>query len=102
MAQFGEKNLFRKIGEDGVSSLASRTTQGIFVGHYHRTRAISYITKSGIVRGQSRRNQTLSDAWELTNWEDLLDNPWHMVITETRLTKKVIADEEGGRQICGG
>ena len=33
MAQFGEKVWFRKIGEDGVSSFASRMTQGIFVGH---------------------------------------------------------------------
>ena len=29
MAQFGEKVWFRKIGEDGVSSFASRMTQGI-------------------------------------------------------------------------
>ena len=34
MAQFGEKVWFRKIGEDGVSSFASRMTQGIFVGHF--------------------------------------------------------------------
>ena len=31
MAQFGGKVWFRKIGEDGVSSFASRMTQGIFV-----------------------------------------------------------------------
>ena len=31
LAQFGEKVWFRKIGEDGVSSFASRMTQGIFV-----------------------------------------------------------------------
>ena len=36
MAQFGEKVWFRKIGEDGVSSFASRMTQGIFVGHHDR------------------------------------------------------------------
>ena len=47
------------------------------------------------VRGESRTKPTLSDAWESTNREVLFDNPWHMVITETRLTKKVIADEEG-------
>ena len=40
MAQFGEKVWFRKIGEDGVSSFASRMTQGIFVGHQDRTRAV--------------------------------------------------------------
>ena len=31
MAQFREKVWFRKIGEEGVSSLASRMTQGIFI-----------------------------------------------------------------------
>ena len=30
----------KKIGEDGVSSFASRMTQGIFVGHHDRTRAV--------------------------------------------------------------
>ena len=34
MAQFGEKVWFRKNGEDGVSSFASRMTQGVFVGHH--------------------------------------------------------------------
>ena len=58
MAQFGEKVWFRKTGEDGVSSFARRMTQGIFVG----------ITKSGVVRGRSWTRQTLSDAWESTNW----------------------------------
>ena len=33
MAQFVEKVWFRYLGEDGVSSFASRMTQGIFVGH---------------------------------------------------------------------
>ena len=41
-----------------------RRIQGIFVGHHDRTRATSYITKSGIVRGKSRTKQTLSDARE--------------------------------------
>ena len=40
MAQFGEKVWFRKIGENGVSSFASRMTQGIFVGHHDRTGAV--------------------------------------------------------------
>ena len=40
MAQFGEKVWFRKIGEDGVSSVASRMTQGIFVGYHDRTGAV--------------------------------------------------------------
>ena len=64
MAQFGERIRFRKNGEDGVSSFASRTTQGTFVGHHDRTRAISKTTNSGIVRGKSMTKQTLSDAWE--------------------------------------
>ena len=39
MAQVGEKVWFRKIGEDGVSSYASRMTQGIFVGHHELNRS---------------------------------------------------------------
>ena len=34
MAQFGEEVSSRKIGEDGVSSFASRMTRGTFVGHH--------------------------------------------------------------------
>ena len=83
MAQFGQKNWFHKIGEEGISSFVKRIIQGIFLGHHDRM-AIFYMTKSGI-------------AWESTKWEDLFDNPWHVEITETRLTKKIIADEEGGR-----
>ena len=94
MAQFGEKVWLRKIGEEGISSSVNRINQGIFVGHDGRTRAISYITRSGIVRGTSRTKQTLSDAWDSTHLEDWFGSPWHM-ITETRLTKKVIADKEG-------
>ena len=70
MAQFGETVWFRKIGEDGVSSYASRMTQGIFVGHHDRTRTISYVTRSGLVRGKSWTRQTLSDVWESTNVAD--------------------------------
>ena len=100
-AQFGEKTWFHKIGEEGINSLVKRIIQGIFVGHHDRTRAIPYIAKSGIVRGKSRTSQTLSDAWEPTNLEDGSVDPWpmlirsHMVITEIKLTKKFIADEEG-------
>ena len=56
------KNGFHKIGEEGNSSFVKRTIQGIFVGHHDQTRAILYITKSGIVQGISRTKQTLSDA----------------------------------------
>ena len=45
MAQFGEKVWFRQIGEDGVSSFASRMAQGIFVSHHDRTGAVLCITK---------------------------------------------------------
>ena len=86
---------FHKIGEEGVNSSVKCRIHGIFVGHHDRTRAIAYIAKSGVVRGQSRTRQTLSDAWASTIMEDLFGNPGHMVITETRLTKKAIADEEG-------
>ena len=48
-AQFGEKVWFRKIGEDGVSSFASRMTQGIFVGHHDGTGAVLCMTKNGVV-----------------------------------------------------
>ena len=53
MAQFGEKVWFRKIGEDGVSSFASRMTQGIFVGHHGRTGAVLCSTENAVVRGKS-------------------------------------------------
>ena len=45
MAQFGEKVWFRKIGPDGVSSFASRMTQGIFVSHNDRTGGVVCITR---------------------------------------------------------
>ena len=95
MAQFGEKVWFRKIGEDSISSCASRTTQGIFVGHHDRTGAVLCISKNGVVRGKSWTGQTLSDAWESTNWEGLCGTPWQMVAPGLKLTKKVTADKEG-------
>ena len=95
MAQSGEKVWFRKIGEDGVSSFASRTTQGIFVGRHDRSGAVLCITKNGVVRGKSWTRQTLSDAWESTNWECLCGTLWQMVAPELKLTKKVLADKEG-------
>ena len=45
MAQFGEEELI---------SFVKCIIQGILVGHHDRTRAISYIIKSGTVRGKSR------------------------------------------------
>ena len=95
MAQFGEKVWFRKIGEDGVSSFASRMTHGILVGHHDRTGAVLCITKIGVVRGRIWTRQALSDAWEPTNWDGLCGSPWQMVTPELKLTKKVTADREG-------
>ena len=66
-------------------------TQGIFVGHHDRTGAVLCITKNGVVRGNSWTRQTLSDAWESTNWEGLCGTPWQMVAPELKLTKKVTA-----------
>ena len=94
MAQYGEKVWFRKIGEDGVSSFASRMTQRIFVSHHDRTGAVLCITKNGVVRGKRWTRQTLSDAWDSTNWEGLCGTPWQMVAPKLNLTKKVTADKE--------
>ena len=69
------RNLERKFG---FSSFASRMTQGIFVGHHDRTGTVLCITKNGVARGKSWTRQTLSDAWESTNWEGLCGTPWQM------------------------
>ena len=49
MTHVGETVCFRKIGEDGVSTFASRMTQGIFAGHHDPTGAILCVTKSANV-----------------------------------------------------
>ena len=97
-----EKVWFRKIGENGVSSFASRITQGIFVGHHDRTGAVLCTTKNGVVRCESWTRQTLSDAWESTNWEGLCGTLWQMVAPELKLTKKITADKEGAGPHCQG
>ena len=74
MVHFGEKIWFRKIGEDGVSSLASRVTRRIFVGR-DRTEAVLCSTMNGVVGGKSWTRQTLSDAWDATNWDGLCGTP---------------------------
>ena len=94
MAQFGEKVLFREIGEDGVISYASRMTQGIFLDHHDRTGAVLRITKNGVVRDKSWKRQTLSDVWESTNWEGLCGTPWLMVLRELKLTRSQLAKKE--------
>ena len=95
MAQFGGKGCFRNIGEDGVSTFASRLTQGIFVGHHDRTGAVLCVTKKGVMRGKSWTRPKLNDAWDATNWESLCGTPCRMVALEVRLTKKVTVDKEG-------
>ena len=52
MAHSGDKVGFRKVGEDGVSSLASRLTEGIYVDHHGGTAAVSCVTKNGSCAGQ--------------------------------------------------
>ena len=47
------------------------------------------------MRGKSWTGQTLSDAWDATNWDNLCGTPWQMVAPEVRLTKKVTVDQEG-------
>ena len=77
-------------------------TQGIFVGHGGRTGAVLCTTKKGVVRGKSWTRQTLSDAWESTNWEGLCGTPWQMVAPELKLMKKVTAGKEGAGPRCQG
>ena len=45
-------------------------------------------TKNGVVRGKSWTRQTLSDAWESTNWDGLCGTPWQMVAPELKWTKE--------------
>ena len=68
-------------------------TQGICVGHHDRTGAVLCITKNGVVRGKNWTRQTLSDAWESTNWEGLCDTPWQMVAPELKL-KSLLTKKE--------
>ena len=51
---------------------------------------------------QKLDKQTLSDAWESTNWEGLCGTPWQMVAPELELTKEVTGDKEGAGPHCQG
>ena len=63
--------------------------------------AVLCSTKNGVVRVKSWTRQTLSDAWELRNWEGVCSTPWQMVAPELKWTKKVTADKEGaGHSHC--
>ena len=69
--------------EKTVSALfASRMVQGIFVGHHDRTGAVLRITQNGVVRDKSWTRQTLSDAWDATNWDGLCGTKWQMVAVD--------------------
>ena len=93
---------FRKIGENVVSSLASRMTQGIFVGHHDRKGAVLCIAQNGVVRGKSWTRQPLNDAWDATNWDGLCGTLWQMVASKLKLKKKVTHDNEGAGPHCQG
>ena len=54
-----KKVWLRKVGEDAVSTFASRMTQGIFVGHHDRTGAVLCITKKGVMRGKCWTRQNI-------------------------------------------
>ena len=99
MAQFGEKVWFRKIGEDGVSSCASRMTQGNFVGHCDRTGTVLCITKNAIVRGKSWTRPTLKpDRVQYLFLSSVIDahsarmaqgnDPWHMATNRHILSSR--------------
>ena len=91
MAHVGETVCFRKMGEDGVSTFASRMTQGIFAGHHDPTGAIFVCHQEC----KCWTRQPLSDAWDATNWDGLCGTPWQMVARDLQLTKKVSSDKEG-------
>ena len=92
MALFGEKVWFRKTGEYGVSSFASRRTQGV---GYDQTGAVLCSTKDVAVRGDRWTRQPLHDAWSASNWDGFCCTPWQMVALELKLTKKVTSDRDG-------
>ena len=58
------KESIAQFGEEELTSSVKRIIQEVFVCHHDRSRTISYITQSGIVRGRSWTRQILSDAWE--------------------------------------
>ena len=86
LAQFGESLVSKNWRRRCQFFCKPHHSRNLFVGHRDRTGAVFCITKSGVVRGKSWTRQTISDAWESTNWEGLCGTPWQ---------KKVTADEEG-------
>ena len=49
---------FGKMGEDGVSSFASRMTQGILVGHHERTGAVLHTSMNELCEGKLDETDT--------------------------------------------
>ena len=91
-----ERNFgFVKLEETVSVLLQVAWLKGSFVGHHDRNRAVLCITKNGVVRGKSWTRQTLSDAWELAYWEGMCGTPWQIVAPESKLTKKVTAEDCG-------
>ena len=83
MVKFGKKVWFRKNWRRRCQLFfffASRMTPRICVGDPDRTGAVWCITKNGVVRGKSWKRQTLSEAWESTNWKGLCGTPWQVVV----------------------
>ena len=86
--------MVRKIGEDGVGSLASRMTQGIFVCHHDRTGVVLCVTKFGVVRGKKLDETDTERCMGRDELARLCGTPWQMVAPELKLTKKVAAKKE--------
>ena len=51
--------------------------------------------RTEFMRGKRSTRQTLSDAWDATNWGCLCGTPWQMVPRGLELTNKVTADKDG-------
>ena len=92
--QYLEKVFFRRIGEDGGSTFASRMTEGRFIGYHDRTGTVLAMTAEGVCRGKSLTRQTVQDAWEPIDFTKLYGLPWHLVKKETALPKPITADKE--------
>ena len=46
------------------------------------------VSSGTVVRGKSWTRQTLSDAWDATNWDGLCGTQWQMVALELKWTKE--------------
>ena len=92
--QFMEKVHFKKIGELGPSTYASRMGEGHFIGYHDRTASVLVMTKDGIQKGKSLLRQTEVDAWNTDGFNQLFGTPWQMVAKVLRTPKAVTANED--------